>query len=854
MKKLFSFANKHWPFTIVTLILIGLIIIYGITNNFIQIFHYDMVEQYVRFIERGYDLIRTPGFEWWDYNHFLGSSIFAYGYYFLFSPFWLIFASLPSKDMILRAMLFVNTLKLWVLFVTSYYYFNHISKDKLAQFAGASIITFGAFTLGYYQYGFYTDALVFLPIVLVGVEKYLKEDKWLHLVLSTTVLAIVNIYLFIMFTAFIFLYTLFRYFILQSEFYWKVMFYKAYKFFAYYLLAITLSAVILWPNLQLLLESSRISSTVQVSHIDFNILYRFVTSWIMPVVDRNNFNPLIDKNISSAAGYSGGVAIYSLIITPLFLPQIFINFNNKVNRFILIFYAFLSIVFLFPPLYFFLQGNSDTRWMLMYILLNAFSIVYVLENREKLNKTLFYLTAFFLFGLLSVSYIYSLKSGLQLNRLYFDIAKRNIIVLFVLILLYSVGIYFKNKKISDVVLVSTICIEIILVLFNIFFNPIDSISMNTKQYSEDCIHDTNVIETIQDLDNSPYRIEVIQSSGYNDPLSKDYMGLTFYSSVYNFEVDEFIQNNISSAGGWLVGNNTGKAILKNLMGVKYWAVDMDKPFYIPYGYEPLKTVEQEDQTYILYENKYAAPLVYTQTDTLNIDTWLSLSSLDKSRTLISYVVTENSDKNEIILNDSFTKITEFGTEFYYDMPSPLVEQIVYVEFPRSEEVRIQVYGEGKLIKDFYSYEPNWASVYLEEYFDEIKVTVTNLWEVPEEEFINTLSIQDVSHSIKDWYADITNDPFEITLDTNQFTITGSSSKSQWLVTSIAYDDNWSIELNGEKVKSEKVNGGFIGLEIPAGEIIIEAKYVPHQVIQGGIVSLLSVLLLSYLVIKGRRQA
>lgn len=853
MKQVFSFIKRDWNISLGTLVLLALILIYGVTNQFIQVFHYDMVEQYIRFIERGYDLIRSPGFEWWDFNHYLGSSIFAYGYYFLFSPFWLIFAILPSKEMIPQAMLFVNVFKLWVLFLTTTYYFTFITKDKLANFVGSSIITFSAFTLGYYQYGFYTDALVFLPLVLVGVEKFLKDNKYLHLVLSVAVLAIVNVYLFMMFTAFTFLYTLFRYFVLEETYEWKKILNKAFKFMGWYLLGVLISAIIFWPNLQLLLQSSRMTSNLNIWHVDLNTIYRFITSLIMPVVDRNDFNPLISKYVSSAVGYSGGVAIYSLIITPLFLTQLLILKTNVKKLWIIIFYSFLVFVFLFPPLYVFLQGNSDTRWMLMLILLNAYTIVQIITYRKKLNFKLLFITAVIIGALLSLAYLYSLYTGLQTTRLYFDIAKRNIIVLAFIVFIYLLAVFFKEKKVSNYFYIFGVILDISLVLFNIFFNPVDSVSMNVEQFTDNSIHDFNVVNEIKTNDDSLYRIEVIQESGYNDSLSKDYLGMTFYSSVYNYEVDPYIHNQLASAGGWLVGNNTGKWLVKDLLGMKYWATDMYEPYSVPYGYEPVFAVEQEDLIYIVFKNKYNAPLAYTQSNSLNFDSWNNLNALDKSRALMDYVVTSDSLNTIVSFSDSITKLDDFGTDITIDLDQALINQVVYVSYPRSEEVHIVLYDRERVVKDFYSYEPLWSSVYSEVYFDKIEVHVSNLWGVPEEEFINTVFIQEPTLDLENWYQRITKDAFNLELGTNSFTITGSSSKDQYLVTSIAYDANWSVKVNGEKADVEKVNAGFIGFKIPVGDLTIEAQYSPKQVYQGGFVSLLGVVYLGYKLKKDKKD-
>lgn len=51
-----------------------------------------------------------------------------------------------------------------------------------------------------------------------------------------------------------------------------------------------------------------------------------------------------------------------------------------------------------------------------------------------------------------------------------------------------------------------------------------------------------------------------------------------------------------------------------------------------------------------------------------------------------------------------------------------------------------------------------------------------------------------------------------------------AKKNQWLVTSIPYDKNFAIYVDGTRVETSQVNGGFTGDEIPAGSHWVEMRY------------------------------
>ena len=388
MNKLKQLIVKNWPMTLGTMIILSILLYYVVFNGGVQVFHYDMIEQGIRFVLHGYDLIRTPGITLWDWNFFMGTSVFSHGFYFLFSPFWLIFAALPDKELIPFAFLYVNMLKHLLLFIFSCVYFKRIRKSNVSVLAGASIITFSGFALGYYNYSHFTDVMLFVPLVLYFVEEYVDHRKYLGLIVTVAIISIINPYLMILFSGFIFPYTLFRYVVKQEKNDLKRTFIDGSKFILIYLLALGISSVFVYPILSILLSSPRIEGSANLFQtISMNDLFRYLTSFLHPVVDRNNFNPLISKYIVPSFGHSGGAAVYSLIISPLLIPHlIYVDKDKKHKKGLLMFYAFYLVFGLFPNLYFLLQGNDDTRWMFSFIFLNAYTVSYLIDSIKSLRK------------------------------------------------------------------------------------------------------------------------------------------------------------------------------------------------------------------------------------------------------------------------------------------------------------------------------------------------------------------------------------------------------------------------------------------------------------------------------------
>lgn len=844
--------RQHWPVWLGLSILISVIFYYAIFNGSVQVFDYDMIEQGVRFVLHGYRWIRDFNFPLWDWNHFMGASTFSHGFYFIFSPFWLLFNLLPKIDWVPYAFLYVNILKHVLLFVTSYIYFSEIRKSKLAVYAGSSILTFCGFALGYYNYSHFIDVFLFVPIVLYYIERYLKNGTFKGFVITIAIMAIINGYFLYFFTIYFFIYAIYRYLMIHQKIELVQLFKTGGKFFLYYLLGIGLGSVIFIPSIYTMLGSPRLN-------IDLNIfrtitrfdLFRYLTGLLSPIVDRNNFNPYVNVYNVPSYGWSGGGAVYSLIITPLLLTQLLVFPMKKRERIIhLIFLTLLLFFAVFPSLYLLLNGSNDTRWMVLYTLFFAYIVTIFIDQKENINLPLLVLTAIGIILSFFIAIFIARRYNIQTNEIYLQIANRNHLILTFILLMYVVGVSLRRyKQLSSLIIIIALIFESFLGLYNIFLNPVDSISMSKEKLAGYQLTNTDIIDFIEKRDSSIYRISSNENAGFNNPMSKDYLGFTFYTSVYNYNTNDFLTQNISSAGGWVVGSNPGKWQFKTMFGAKYW-YDTQLMFDPAFGYDYIGTVKYDDRNVEVYENQYAIPLIYSMDETLSYDTWKQLDGLHKMHTLMSNVVLEDSTDTIPEYPNTLFKIDDFSTSLDYTFDQNQSHAIVYVSYPRSEEVTIKLFDGEELIETHYSYEPQYSSVYTTKTFNRVVIDVTNLYGVPEEEFINSVYIEYPNETYPLWHSDIMkNAATEVKLGTNSFNATINLDQEKWIVSSIAYDDNWTIKINGAVVDYEKVNGGFIGLMGQMGVNSIEAHYFPKILIPAILISVISFCILVYLINK-----
>lgn len=74
-----------------------------------------------------------------------------------------------------------------------------------------------------------------------------------------------------------------------------------------------------------------------------------------------------------------------------------------------------------------------------------------------------------------------------------------------------------------------------------------------------------------------------------------------------------------------------------------------------------------------------------------------------------------------------------------------------------------------------------------------------------------------------------------------------------LFLAIPYERGWSARVNGEPVELLRVNVGFMGIHLAAGESLVELRYVPPLMRTGAVVSLLSLCAIIGLLWNGRRR-
>ncbi len=205
-----SDKNLHWWVLILAAICaVATVSVVVWRNGGIFTYYGDYNCQQIAFYMHTHELV-TSGQIGWDWNTDLGSSLIgSYSFYLLFSPFfWLTLPFDTSAVPYLMAPLFV--LKFMTCAFTSYFFLVRFVKDKHFAVAGALLYAFSGYCIYNVFFNHFLDVVAFFPLLLIGLEMLIKEDKHGPFALAVALNAIVNYWFFIGEVFFVILYFFIR--------------------------------------------------------------------------------------------------------------------------------------------------------------------------------------------------------------------------------------------------------------------------------------------------------------------------------------------------------------------------------------------------------------------------------------------------------------------------------------------------------------------------------------------------------------------------------------------------------------------------------------------------------------------
>lgn len=828
--------KRYYPFLLIIVVLLLTHLHTFITNEGMMVFFGDSYEQQLQYYLGGWERLHNLDFSLWDWSLGFGASYFSHVFYFATSPFFLI-TLFFDKAIIPNLFIYLNMLKLFLIFLFSYLWLSKLTKDKLSITIGSIVLTFSGWVVFFYHYNHFLDAFLLYPFILFGIEEYLQENRVSKYTIALALLGIINYYFLYMFVLFIFLYTIFRYLVINKNFELKHLIKSFLTVFLFSLIGVGLSSFILIPSVINILGAPRIQSletSSLFSLISALDIYRYISSIFSPVVQR--FDPTSYISIASdpGIGWSGGVSLYSSIIFPFAFMQIF-YLKNKRERFLLLaFYSFLLVLACFTFTYRILQGSFDVRWFYMFTLLNVYIITRYFscfDTSKKIEKHVIKSIVSIII-LNSLIFVYSYLSQLYSSPkfLRFSLLFLSLNILFNLSILFFV----KHANFKKYILFVVVVESLFTFQLPIWLDPPienEKLIVFTKPS-----FDQSAFDYLNDIDQGFYRVisDNYTYTSQNDPFARYYKGTSFYESIYNFEQEEFL-NRFKST--WSMPVNFGRTNTNFITSVKYYISEEDNHLP-PYGFDYLTTINNSK----IYENRYYIELGFTLEDTLSTEKFTELTYIDQDRLFLNYVICEDSTNTNFKYLDELVSFAQwvYLDRYYLEIDTNKNDTLIYIENIDIPAFSVNYIKNGEFYKKEKFWQYQYFTIFLNKNasFNAIEIFKENIYNSPNGYNIYVADDLDFYDS---WYSEL-NTFYDVEVDKDHITGRINVDNKNTLATSIPYDKGWSVYVDGKKIDYKKVNLGFIGFEIDKGEHIIEFKFFPRGLKIGLIISILSLII------------
>ncbi len=346
-----------------------------------------------------------------------------------------------------------------------------------------------------------------------------------------------------------------------------------------------------------------------------------------------------------------------------------------------------------------------------------------------------------------------------------------------------------------------------------------------EQYGDDSANAANL--------NRIWDMNQYSSSFYSSTYNKDYMA--FRRDV--FHLDQPFRN-------YLMQAEALNPVFQKLMGVKYVASAIDVSGY---------SVSDKSDTASVWKREGTAPIIYGTNTTISQKSYEELEFPLSQLAFADYAVIDTDETSDIsVLYQENVRAAEFEipTKYHSQKDKSIYvpvhpqegENLLFIKFDvankTSDDILIRI---GKMRNKLSSA----GHIYYNE--NENFVFVLNL-DTNQTELPVELSAGDYELSNVECYyvkCDLSDTGlYESTfhLDKkkskdNLFSGSINQKSAGWLITSIPYDENFEILIDGKEVNCEKVNTAFLGCKISEGEHQVDILYHAPGVTSGKIVSL-----------------
>lgn len=812
----------------------------------------DMQKQYSDYFAYYKTLFSGENNILYTFSKCLGGDMIGFFTYYLTSPFNLLFL-VTDNGHIPAGITVVIVLKTGFCGVSMAYY---LSKRFLKQVSPSVLL----FSTSYAMSGYlmtnsfnvmWLDALVFLPLVLWGIEKLLLGERPYFYIAALFMVLFCNYYIGYMVCIFCVFYFGCRLLVPGEK---EGLLRKLWRFAYGSLLAAGLLAVLLLPTL----------CTLQGSLKDGQDLDAGIT---LP-----NLNP---------------VRVMSKLFTMAFNEHELMNGMPNIFCGLLMFV--LTVLFFFnkkiPAKERFLSG------ILMGIVMGSFCRAEVdFVWHAFMEPSGYHYRYAFLFSFLMIVYSYQgflqLETGMEGKRFFY--AAGIFVLLFFFIFHHRYTYLDAKKALPDMILIlgmlpvlffmkqkrgykKLFLLLAALQLFDLTLNGAyvymklrNTSYISAVSYRQEDARIAPAVEAVK-ADGGVYRMENLNPKNDNDSMHFSYAGLTHYSSNEKNFVLFFLERMGLNYNRLYAEYGTGTTqTVDSLCGIKYLLgtkESINKP-YVP--------VWEHQGGLTAYENPYALPLGFLADPKIRLTDMGKEDPFALQNAMYGGAAGENREilKDAVIRNrklENCAEEKEAGVSYFQRKEDGQPVRVTY-EVETAGDGRVyayltakgmtqpaEVYVNGTFLCGYLN-RSNWKILNLGEYKkgEEISFTV--------QADRDTLAIEEAyfvtedETVLKEGYEKIMRDPVSVERKSSSaLSVETESGEDRILVFSIPYEEDWQVKVDGKRVFQEKVYDTFLAVPLKAGSHRVEISYIPKGIFAGAVISLICAGILLGMIFTERRR-
>lgn len=687
----------------------------------------------------------------------------------------------------------------------------------------ASTYALMSYNILYYLNIMWLDSVILLPLVVLGIEKLIKENKKTLYFITLSLSILFNFYIGFMICIFSVIYFIYKYFLIQQK---KRRQEILKKFLIISFLAGVVCSIILIPVFFELING-KISGFSQANQTDY---FTFSLDFF------NAFYKITPASFTATDISYGSPNVYiSLFIISLVLLYFF---NKKVSIkekiIIAIVLAFYLLCFSFNLFDYSWHMLQRPIWYPNRYSFTLSLFLIIIAYKSFINLDAFKINKFVVITFLVVCCI--IFSSAIYNNVLNDKQRVVFLILSILLLIDYLFIFSYKKN-----------LKLLLILFlglELFINSYCIVKKTphenrVKYYSKSFSSLSKDLKIIQDRETSDfYRIEFNSTPNYNNGSLFSYNGINFFSSIRDSKTMNYLENTlgVKVSDGCSVTYNSNNPIINTYLGVKYFDGEEHEDYY--------ERISKKNR--YIYYNDLTTPLFYLVDDSV-YNTKFTKDRVYNYASIYKNVVKDNSKlidenfeikTNNLIVKDKYIyRKKTFGEFKYYKT----IKEDAWLSFYDMDQFSFyspHIYINGKEINDLFN---KRTTLFLRK-GDKLLIDYTITSEKVDR---NNIRVYLINHSSLKKYSDKINKNKVniIKHDKDSYLKAKINVKDdKVLATTIPYSKGWNVYVDGKKVKKELIYDTFISINLTKGTHIIEFKFIPRGFIIGLIISIVSLII------------